>query len=205
MARSICQHCQRPINACICHFIHEIDNKVSVLVLQHPKEVNHTKGSLPLLANSLKNCQVLVGESFDNDEVFYSILKQHAGRCAVLYPSDDAIELTLEHLDVDTSTNNNEQRISCLIVLDATWKKAFKMYQLSSSLKKLPHLKLPQGIKSLYAIRKTQKLDALSTLEASCHALGMLENNTQKYIPLMNEFIKFNEFQLSFRPSNDNR
>jgi len=224
VARSICEHCQRPLNACICRFIHETDNDILVLILQHPKEVNHTKGSLPLLANSLKNCQVLVGECFDEHDLFHEIINQHSDHCAVLYPSDNAIELSseqfneqwleqhpshqlkpTEHRAGRVRLNESKPMISAIIVLDATWKKAFKMYQLSSCLKKLPHLKLPQGIKSLYAIRKTQKLDALSTLEACCHALGLLEHNAEKYSPLMDEFIKFNEFQLSFRPSNDNR
>ncbi|WP_286267057.1 tRNA-uridine aminocarboxypropyltransferase [Thalassotalea atypica] len=198
MARNVCSHCSRPSSACICSFIAAIDNDIRVVVLQHPKEVNHTKGSLPLLEKSLSKCQVIIGESFDDNEEFLSILNAYPSSTFVLYPSEDASQIH-ENFGVSQPID-----IKCLILLDATWKKAYKIYQLSNKLKNLPHLKLPDGFSSLYEIRKTKKSNALSTLEACCHGLSLLENQPEKYCSLLNNFVQFNQFQLSFRPSNDN-
>lgn len=198
MKREICTQCERPQKACLCRFIQQVSNDIDVVVLQHPKEVNHAKGTLPLLSQSLSRCKTIVTECADDSEAFKSLINEHLNSCYVLYPSDNAISLI----------NNNKfgaaLPISCLVLLDATWRKAYKMYQVSSLLKKLPHLMLSGEFDSLYSIRKTDKKDALSTLEACCHALAVLENAPKKYDPLLNSFVQFNQFQLSFRPTKEN-
>ena len=40
-----CPQCLRPQNACICRWVCRIEHQVEVLVLQHPLEVHHPKGS----------------------------------------------------------------------------------------------------------------------------------------------------------------
>jgi DTW domain-containing protein YfiP len=72
------------------------------------------------------------------------------------------------------------------------------MFMSNACLHNINHIVLPQGIASLYEIRKTKKDHALSSLEACCHALARLENEPEKYQKLLNSFIKFNQFQQSF-------
>lgn len=198
MKRSICPTCNKPEVACICSFVTTTSNQVNVVILQHPKEVNHTKGTALLLAKSLKNSHVIVGESFDNNSELHKVLAQHHGKTFLLYPSEDALTLN------NNVTLECHTQISCIVLLDATWRKAFKMFQLSSCLQALPQIKLAEGIPVLYEIRKTAKEGALSTLEACCHALSVIESDTEKYQPLLNSFVQFNQFQLSFRPSHSN-
>ena len=76
------------------------------------------------------------------------------------------------------------------------------MFMLNPCLQQIKHIVLPQGITSLYQIRKTKKDNALSSLEACCHALARLENAPEKYQNLLSSFVKFNEFQQSFNQSN---
>ncbi len=89
----------------------------------------------------------------------------------------------------------------CLIILDGTWKKSYKMFMLSQTLQQLPHVCLPESLANTgqYYIRKVAKKNALSSLEACCYALGLLEGN-DKYQKLLMKFNDFNQFQLSFRP-----
>jgi DTW domain-containing protein YfiP len=88
-----------------------------------------------------------------------------------------------------------------LILLDGTWKKAYKMFKLSKNLCGLPQISLPEALASAgqYHIRKVAKKNALSSLEACCYALELFEKN-DKYQQLIDKFVEFNAFQLSFRP-----
>jgi DTW domain-containing protein YfiP len=208
MSRVICQQCQRPEKSCICSFAINIDNQLPVIVLQHPSEVKQSKGTVSLLQQSLANVEVIVGEFFDECEVLKQRLRQYEGKIALLYPSEQAIELSFTSAN---SANNNPidyidnqlNEIKCIILLDGTWKKAYRMFMLTPCLHHIIHIVLPQGITSLYEIRKTNKANALSSLEACCHALARLENEPEKYQSLLNNFVKFNQFQQSFNQTND--
>ncbi|AZQ84743.1 DTW domain-containing protein [Colwellia sp. Arc7-635] len=212
MSRVLCQQCQRPEKACICTFTVHIDNDIPVLVLQHPSEVKQSKGTVSLLQQSLSQCQVIVGEDFTDNEILAQYLTRYADSIALLYPSEQALELNASlsvvnsklAIKPDESTENEADKlneIKCIIILDGTWKKAYRMYMLNPNLHTINHIALPQGIESLYQIRKTKKDGALSSLEACCHALARLENKSQKYQILLNSFIQFNQFQQSFNES----
>lgn len=195
MSRLLCTTCQRPNIACICQFVSAINNDILVVILLHPKEVNQTKGTLPLLASSLSNLLVIEGENFSGNEQLNEILIKYKQRVALLYPSDDAVVVS------DFSSNSKKQSVDykCLILLDATWKKAYRMYMLSKNLHLIDHIALPDNLIGQYEIRKTNKTNALSTLEACCYALEILEDSPNKYQGLLEKFVEFNQFQLSFR------
>lgn len=200
MSRTLCADCSRPEKACICQFVQHIENNIHVIVLQHPSEVSQTKGTVGLLSQSLNHCDVVIGESFVENFDLQTLLKPYQGVTALLYPSDNAHIIDFDkHEVVDNSSIND---VRCLIILDGTWKKAYRMFMLNAFLHHLPHLTLPSGIESGYQIRKTKKENALSSLEACCHALLRLENSVDKYQSLLDNFSTFNQFQLSFRPDN---
>jgi len=233
MSRALCKQCQRPTVACICNFICNIDNPTAVLVLQHPSEVKQTKGTVALLSRSLNQCKVLVGEDFtDNDELNYMLDNYQA---LLLYPSKESKVLSSAHIEQNSVNTVHEHKVyqpKLLIILDGTWKKAYRMLMLSSNLQALKQVCLPDSLanRGQYLIRKVAKKNALSSLEACCFALALLEGeirdnalscreveNTQStentlynnekdmdyglYQGLLNKFAQFNQFQLSFRPS----
>ncbi|XPF95519.1 tRNA-uridine aminocarboxypropyltransferase [Colwellia sp. RE-S-Sl-9] len=198
MKRECCPLCLRAKSACICHLFTEIINDIHVVVLQHPTEVKQTKGTITLLANSLVNCTVIVGEVFKENAELTEILSLYQNEIALLYPSENAKTLTNEMVKCDKVLNS----IKCIILIDGTWKKSYKMYMLNDFLHGMPHLTLPDDIESKYHIRKTQKAQALSSLEACVYALSSIETNSNKYKPLLNRFSQFNDFQLLFRQGN---
>jgi DTW domain-containing protein YfiP len=190
MAREHCSECQRPLPTCICTFITNIDNDIHVIVLQHPLEVKQAKGTVTMLAKSLNKCSVFVGENFTDNIELHKLLDRYQEHAFLLYPS--------EHSKVIDRQRESKQKGKCLILLDGTWKKAYRMFMLNPFLHVLPQLTLPSGIESGYKIRKTTKSGALSSLEACTHALMLLEGESEEYQKLLNNFVKFNEFQLSF-------
>lgn len=250
MSRILCLGCQRPEKACICAFTADIANDIHVLVLQHPSEVSQSKGTVALLAKSLQSCQVLVGEVFEQQPDFLQVLAQY--QAVLLYPgaqaqvlsrelcasfslslemnkqaslvrSDLAPEDLAQHASTSQKSNSQAKvKPLCLVILDGTWKKAYRMFMLSTKLAHLPQVSLPEHLANAgqYHIRKVAKKNALSSLEACCYALALLEagsdvvinngtaNNMSqeqasqagKYQPLLEKFNQFNQFHLSFRP-----
>ena len=221
MSRTLCLHCHRPENACICGFTADIANDTHIVVLQHPSEVSQTKGTITLLAKSLRSCQVLVGENFSQNQCFLQVFNQY--QAVLLYPGQHSKVLSSTVITaLLNGANKNEHSANgaivnkplCLVILDGTWKKAYRMYMLSTKVQQLPQVCLPENIANAgqYRIRKVAKRNALSSLEASCYALALLEHSSNsrvitpdfagKYQPLLEKFYKFNQFQLSFRPEN---
>ncbi|NQZ24570.1 MAG: DTW domain-containing protein [Colwellia sp.] len=196
MTRAYCLQCERPEKSCLCHLVTSVDNGIHVVILQHPLEVKQSKGSVTLLHQSLKNSEVIVGEDFNDNVKIQSLLKRYNQQCAILYPSDNAVVLSEEKCNISPP--------KCLFILDGTWKKTYKMFMTNDWLQQLPHFTLADGIVGQYKIRKTTKKNALSSLEACCYALSVLErqqSGNNKYQALLDSFVKFNDFQLSFNPS----
>ena len=220
MARSLCSQCERPVSACICPFIVETNNQIPIVVLQHPSEVKQSKGTVALLQRSLTNCQVIIGEDFSLNSSLNALIVEY--NALLLFPGENASELSLTGISFEEktgSTNNNKTPL--LVILDGTWKKAYRIFMLSKNLHSLKKVFLPEVLANngKYLIRKVAKKNALSSLEATCFALAILEGelelnslenlnsltvnepsvNYGRYQQMLNKFSQFNQFQLSFR------
>jgi DTW domain-containing protein YfiP len=198
--RLICSRCLRPQQTCICQWSTPIAHAIEVLILQHPLEAKHAKGSACLLHLSLPNSRLLVGEVFDEQELETLLHTPGAQRkhAILLYPDtpDDAgIAQPAPPVDV-TRVEPGELR---LVVLDGTWRKSRKMLYANPLLQSLPRLALRDAPPSQYLIRKAHGAHQLSTLEATCYALMQLENDSAKYAPLLDTFNGFVAQQLSYQ------
>ena len=172
-------------NACICQWVVKVSSPVEVLILQHPLEVHHPKGSARLLHLCLPGSRLVVGEVFDATSAGRD-LPGIGRRDVLLYPSQpsqpflSACEaLPLPPLDTLR-----------LVVLDATWRKSRKMIHQSPWLQQLPRMALRETPASNYAIRKAHLPGQLSTFEAVCAALGQLAS-PERYAPLLKSFDGF--------------
>ena len=175
--RPCCSRCLRPISTCLCRWIRPTANQLSVLLLQHPAEVHHAKGSARLLQLSLSDCVCRVGERFDPDE----LLGDAAGRTALLYP---AAAPTAD----PAPPALGKTALRRLVVLDGTWRQSRSLLRLNPWLQLLPRFALAQPPPSRYLIRKPQAPEQRSTLEATCMALGELELRPERYAPLLQAF-----------------
>lgn len=188
MSREYCPNCARPNVTCICKLCCDINNQIDVWILQHPSETKQAKGSAILTNLSLQKSKILVGEDFSRHDELNALIADTSRKVYLLYPHKSA--------NVVVPVNKSEQQRVVLLVLDGTWKKAYKMYQMSSNLQALPKVIISPDVVSQYVIRKHHKPNDVSTLEACAHALAVMENSQLKYQPLMNSFIAFNDFQL---------
>lgn len=196
--RAQCARCLRPAAACICGWIRPTPNEVDVLIVQHPLEAAQAKGSARLLALSLARCALLVAETLDAATLDAHLARPTpSGRAPVnvlLYPEDPPNGACVVSDDApskcDALASHGAASLR-LVAIDGTWRKSLKMLHLHPALRALPRLSLPAQGPSRYLIRKAPRPGQLSTLEAVCAALGRIEADPGRYMPLIEAFDGF--------------
>ena len=179
--RPCCATCALPARTCLCALVAPVRNEVGVLVLQHPDEQRQAKGSARLLRLSLARCRVVVGEEFPADALL-ALLDGDVSGVALLYPGDTTTGLA----------GSSQALPTRLVVLDGTWRKSLRMLRANPLLQSLPRWALASARPSRYAtLRKARLPSQLSTLEATCTALGEIEGAPARYQPLLDAFDRF--------------
>lgn len=187
-----CSQCGKARKACICDNIVALDSQVELIILQHPTEEHRPMGTARILSLSLANSRLLIGENFLEHGELNQLLAEPDVEHFVLYPSD----VSLSAADVALPI---EKKIR-IILLDGTWKKAFKMWQLNTQLHHLPCLHLPEDLKGNYRIRKAPNENALSTVEAGFHVLSMMQPE-KDFSPLLDAFEAMIDYQIQQMPA----
>ena len=180
-----CTRCTRALKACLCDYIEWVSHLAPLHILQHPTEVGHPKGTAVLLAASLTDASIHVGEDFAKDDGLHALLPDPEAACYLLWPDEHA--LTLDQVRERVEAEPGAPRITHFILLDGTWRKAYRMLHSNPALLRLPRIKLG-AIPGQYSIRKKPFPEALSTLEAGYHLLSQWEGEPDRFAPLMNLF-----------------
>ncbi len=203
--RPRCAACGRPQSACLCAWVTPVAHEVEVLILQHPLEVHHPKGSARLLHLSLLRSRLLTGEVFVDPDLLAAPFEATGAVAGaprhnlLLYPdSPQDLSLGMPAPPALPAGWLREPARLRLIVLDGTWRKSRKMLCLSPPLQTLPRLSLQSPAASSYRIRKAHRPDQLSTLEATCAALAQLEGGADSFQPLLAAFDGFVAQQLGY-------
>ncbi|SFC85039.1 tRNA-uridine aminocarboxypropyltransferase [Pseudoalteromonas denitrificans] len=184
MSRSICSKCHYPKKTCVCEAVTRISCQTKVYVMQHPSEVKAAKNTIRLAQLCLPSIEVIVGEEPVD---FNKIKNLPLENTFLLYPNENAVEI--ENLAVKNIAKIN------LILLDGTWKKAYKILMKNPWLAKYETLSFASLPQNQYAIRKTKRSDSLSSLEAIAYSLEVLEgiNTTPLYQVLHKMMLNFQQ------------
>jgi DTW domain-containing protein YfiP len=150
-------------------------------------------GTARILKLSLSNSYCFEGEDFSQHVALNTLLSDASYHHYVLYPGEQA----QSHRKIAEKVSQGEK--VRVILLDGTWKKAYKMWQLSGNLQNLPLIELPNDLQGNYRIRKAPNDNALSTVEAGYHLLSLLEPK-QDFTPLIETFNQMIEFQIKQMP-----
>ena len=153
-------------------------------------------GTARILSLSLENSVTFIGEDFSDHDALNRLLNDHHYQHAILYPGESS--LSVEQLSASSLNGSEEQKLR-IILLDGTWKKAFKMWQVSSNLQQLDTLHLPKDLKGNYRIRKAPSENSLSTVEAGYHLLSLLQPH-RDFDPLLAAFDRMIQFQIDQMP-----
>lgn len=203
-SRIICNQCQFPINTCICKAITPQACRHRIIILQHPKEAKHSKNSAKLVKLSIEECQIYVGKRPPDFAMLISeliVLNQQQGNILVIYPSSAA--QLLEQFKLKTQANflhKSTTDKAILIFIDATWRKAYKMWHQNNWLHQFPTFTFAHPPSSQYHIRTTRQPNSLSTLEAIAYSLYCLDGTDTT--ALYKTFAALNANFLHYQPQN---
>lgn len=195
MKRQLCNTCAYPKRVCICKHISPVACQERVVVLQHPQEAKHAKNSARLIPLCMATAEILVGEKPQDFASLQAVLKHPSVKPCVFYPSQSSkiFEQHINHYQAD--------KFNLLIFIDATWRKAFKMWHLNSWLHELPNWHFDNPPSSQYHIRTTKLNNAISTLEAVSYALDYGHNVNSE--PLLRLFNAMQSERLAFTPQTE--
>lgn len=180
--RQTCSHCDRPIKTCLCDVLVELSCQYQLIILQDPKEAKHALSSAPILAKSIKDARLVVGEIFDPIELLGPDWNENS---LLVFPNEKSL----------TTEEAMRKSFKHLILLDGTWRKVARLMHLNPWLLELPSIALQPSHASEYQIRKSPREDGLSTIEAAVHVLNDLQPNSD-FSPILNAFRQMIQFQV---------
>ena len=180
-----CEHCQKPLPLCICDSITPIENRISILILQHPQEQDRALGTARLAALHFNDAVVKVGLSWPSLSKALGRPVHDPSRWAVLYlGSAKVAELDTDRAIVALNRKGGleeHQRallgeIEGIVLLDGTWSQAKALWWRNAWMLKCQRVILGPAQPSRYGeLRREPRRDGLSTIEAAAMLLAGLE------------------------------
>ena len=161
--RQYCPHCGYPVKTCLCSAVSQIDADLQFVILQDNKEVAHAKNTARLVALTMPQTTII---QVDREGSTKAVAKTLASwrSPALIYPSEASV--ALERAKAESKLSHD-----CYILLDGSWKQAYRMLHTLAVLQTLPHYHFNSAPVSEYRIRHTQLAYSLSTLEAVAYTL----------------------------------
>jgi DTW domain-containing protein YfiP len=183
-----CPQCRKPPALCVCEGIARIDNKVSLLILQHPQEQDRELGTARLAAAHFNDALLKVGLSWPSlskilgrpaDPQRWAILYLGSVRAAAVLPERDVVVVDKKGNAVDRQ-DSALREIEGVILLDGTWSQAKALWWRNGWMLKCKRVVLGPKRPSLYGrLRREPRSDGLSTLEAAAMLLARLERRPE--------------------------
>jgi DTW domain-containing protein YfiP len=183
-----CPSCRKPPGLCVCSAVEPIDNKIFVLILQHPQEQDRELGSAWIAHRQLKNSRLVVGLSWKG---LAAIIGRPVDprKWGVLYLGSAKLSgESREHPLVAVSARGTvlpDQAavlgaLEGIILLDGNWSQAKALWWRNPWLLKLRRLILAPDFRSLYGkLRKEPRAESISTIEAAALCLAQLAENPE--------------------------
>src|SRR6202163_1009782 len=180
-----CPDCGKPLPLCICDSITPIENRVSLLILQHPQEQDRALGTARLTALHFKNAVVKIGLSWPSLSKALGRPVHDPSRWAVLYLGSAKVAELDTDRDIVAINRKGEiepnQRailgdIEGIVLLDGTWSQAKALWWRNAWMLKCQRVILGPAQPSRYGkLRKEARRDGLSPIEAAAMLLASLE------------------------------
>src|SRR6266581_8633994 len=180
-----CPRCVKPLPLCICDSVTPIDNRISLLILQHPQEQDRALGTARLTALHFKNTVVTIGLSWPSLSKALGRQVADPSRWAVLYLGSAKVSELETDRDIVAINRKGEiednQRailgdIEGIVLLDGTWSQAKALWWRNAWMLKCQRVILGPRHPSRYGqLRREPRRDGLSTIEAAAMLLASLE------------------------------
>jgi DTW domain-containing protein YfiP len=183
-AAACCPRCGKPAELCICDTIVPIDNRISVLILQHPQEQDRALGTARLTALHFRNAALKVGLSWPSlgkilgrpaDPHRFAILYLGSAKAAQLAPDRDIVVLSRKG-EPERDQEALLRDIEGVVLLDGNWSQAKALWWRNPWMLKCRRVILGPRLPSRYGkLRREPRRAGLSTIEAAAMLVSRLE------------------------------
>jgi DTW domain-containing protein YfiP len=136
----------------------------------HHREWAKPTATGPLALAALSNSELRI-QGYQEQPLNLQDLDSEQRRTLLLYPGEDARILSRELLAEDPRPVN-------LVVPDGNWRQAARMGRRLPGLEHATMVRLPEGSKTSWGVRKECHPEGLATFEAIARALGITDSAT---------------------------
>ena len=193
-----CPRCHKPLVLCVCDSVEPIENRTSLLILQHPQEQDKALGTARLTALHFQDAVLKIGLSWPSLSRALGRRVHDPSRWAVLYLGSvklDALDTDRAIVAIDRKgAMETDQRailadIEGVVLLDGTWSQAKALWWRNAWMLKCQRIILAPRQPSRYGkLRKEPRRDGLATIEAAAIMLAGLENRPDIETTLLASF-----------------
>jgi DTW domain-containing protein len=179
-----CADCRKPTALCVCDGIVPIENKVAVLILQHPQEQDRVLGTARLAALHFRDAVMKIGLSWPSlskilgrsaDPHRWAILYLGSAKAASLAPDREIVFVNRKG-ELEGNQDAPMRDIEGIVLLDGTWSQAKALWWRNAWMLKCRRVVLGPRRPSRYGkLRREPRRDGLSTIEAAGMLLSRLE------------------------------
>jgi DTW domain-containing protein YfiP len=192
-----CAHCGKPPTLCICDKISPLDNRVSLLVLQHPQEQDRDVGTARLTVRHFADATLKVGLSWPSlgkilgrpvDPQRWAILYLGSVKPAALALRQEIIAVNRKG-EAESDQEAALKYIEGVIVLDGTWSQAKALWWRNPWMLRCRRVVLSPHAPSAYGnLRREPRREGLSTIEAAGMLIAYLEQRPEIATSLRDSF-----------------
>ncbi len=180
-----CPRCLKPLPLCVCDGIKPIENRIALLILQHPQEQDRALGTARLAALHFKNAVVKIGLSWPSlskalgrpvhDPSRWAVLYLGSAKVADLEAGSEIVAINRKG-EIEDHQRAILKEIEGIVLLDGTWSQAKALWWRNAWMLKCQRVILGPKHPSRYGkLRREPRRDGLSTLEAAAMLLSSLE------------------------------
>lgn len=191
---AVCNRCFRPKDKCFCGKVTALDNRINIVILQHPQEQFKALNSARLAQMLLKNSRIFVGLSWPN---FKKVAgpRENPSEWGVLYLKPEEGGHEGRSSAPVTVLNRKKQPLEDtaflrgIIALDGTWKQSKALWWRNAWLLKLNRIALNPDHPSLRPQVKSEGLSTIEALSFLLEHLGEGKEIGEALIKFYNELI----------------
>ena len=165
----ICENCSKcglPIITCICKSIKEVETKAKFVILSSEKEVYRNTNTANLLKQiNTKSTEIIIWKRGEIPSSILSYINNDIYNVYLVFP------IMNKEMEIRKAKYNKDNNTPVFIIVDGTWREAWKIIRKSDYLKNLPILSLETNRVSKFTLRRGQEEGNLCTIEAAMELL----------------------------------
>ena len=176
------------------------DNRIEVLILQHPQEQDRALGTARLTVRHFRHAVLKVGLSWPSltkilgrsvDPQRWAILYLGSAKAAALAPDREIVMLNRKG-EPERNQDALLRDIEGIVLLDGNWSQAKALWWRNAWMLKCRRVVLgPQRPSRYGQLRRKPRRDGLSNIEAAAMLVSRLENRPEIETALIASFEKF--------------